>query len=109
MYPGIWMLDEQRMIQIVLNLISNAAKFTEKGSIRIIVSWQTTSTACSLKGSDRNQDNCTENDNNQASAVVREEDGATYYGNVQEFPETLEDSPSKKENHHLVTWEVNLI
>ena len=33
-------LDEQRMIQIILNLVSNACKFTEKGHVRIQISWE---------------------------------------------------------------------
>ena len=38
-------LDEQRMIQIILNLTSNAVKFTEKGYVRLRVSWETTTKA----------------------------------------------------------------
>ena len=33
-------LDEQRMIQIILNLVSNACKFTEKGHVRIQIGWE---------------------------------------------------------------------
>ncbi len=31
-------LDEQRMIQIILNLVSNAVKFTQKGHVRLQIS-----------------------------------------------------------------------
>mgnify|MGYP003877941835 CR=1 FL=1 len=41
-------LDEQRMIQIILNLTSNAVKFTAKGYVRLRVSWETTATSDTL-------------------------------------------------------------
>ena len=38
--PHYVQLDPQRMLQIFLNLITNATKFTDKGSITIKVSWE---------------------------------------------------------------------
>ena len=37
--PKTLQIDPQRIMQIVLNLISNATKNTKKGSIRILISW----------------------------------------------------------------------
>jgi signal transduction histidine kinase/CheY-like chemotaxis protein len=39
--PERLLIDELRVRQIVLNLVANAAKFTEQGHIRIDVSWRT--------------------------------------------------------------------
>ena len=88
-------IDEQRAIQIILNLVSNAVKFTEKGHVRIRIRWQTTSSSeahlneeCNMEKSMNNQE---------------EEEGATLFGDIREFPGILEASPALKNNHHLVT------
>lgn len=39
--PAFLMIDSQRLLQILLNLTSNSAKFTSKGSVNFIVSWET--------------------------------------------------------------------
>ena len=38
--PHCLSLDQQRMTQIFLNLVTNAVKFTEKGSIHVKVTWE---------------------------------------------------------------------
>lgn len=43
--PSILELDSQRMLQILLNLTSNAVKFTERGQVTIQIDW-----VCSLEG-----------------------------------------------------------
>lgn len=40
--PHFLRLDPQRMLQIFLNLVTNAVKFTERGSITIKISWEDT-------------------------------------------------------------------
>lgn len=50
-------LDEQRMIQIILNLTSNACKFTEKGYVRLSIRWQTISAAPSRNTESTNEHN----------------------------------------------------
>ena len=94
-------LDEQRMIQIILNLVSNACKFTEKGYVRIHVSWQTISTS---SGHPEEKGNISTY-NSQARIDNAKEEGreTPRLGDMREFLNTLEGSPSKKESHHLVT------
>ena len=38
--PKFLNFDGQRLLQIILNLVSNAVKFTEKGRVTILVDWQ---------------------------------------------------------------------
>ena len=101
-------LDEQRMIQIMLNLTSNAVKFTEKGRVHFRVSWQTTSATpfCNIR--DREQQH-----HHPEEPIARvfnyEEHNQRLHTpfqidvNIEEFPNVLEDSPSLKSNQHLIT------
>ena len=93
-------LDEQRVIQIILNMVSNAVKFTEKGHVRIRVRWQTISTSGAQLDSSENKAN---NQSQENSAVPEEEDEAALFNFTEEFSDTLEDCPSNKENCHLAT------
>lgn len=45
--------DHARLIQIMSNLLSNSIKFTERGDIRLELSWQPGSTNAGSKGSDQ--------------------------------------------------------
>ena len=93
--PAFLDLDEQRMIQIILNLVSNACKFTEKGHVRIHVSWQTVSSPCTQEEIEVIND----------AQKAQEEEGreTTQVGDMREFPDIIEARPSKKDSHHLVT------
>ena len=91
-------LDEQRMIQIILNLVSNACKFTEKGHVRIQVSWQSFSSS----NSPVRQLGQTENID-QDAAVGQEEEEPELCGDIREFRDTSEICLLDKEKLHLVT------
>ena len=98
--PRVLNLDEQRMIQIAFNLVSNAVKFTEKGHFRIRVCWQTISTYCTEQ--DRKEDFALIRNSSQDKTDDERKEG-TQPEDIREFPDDLGASPSKRENHHLVT------
>ena len=87
-------LDEQRMIQIILNLVSNACKFTETGYVRIHVSWQTISTYSANLEDTVSPFLQTPRDKIEESARI---------GDVREFPNALEARPWMNESLHLIT------
>ena len=103
--PKYLKLDEQRMIQIILNLVSNACKFTEKGHVRIHVSWQPTSP------SDASQQLHTLQEiqasqtmsNNQTSLDQVIEREAEFDRDIREFLYTSEACSFNKEKLHLMT------
>lgn len=96
-------LDEQRVIQIILNLVSNAVKFTEKGYVRLRISWQTISTSTPRLDYLPELETKQIRSNNQAAFVTEEEGENAHAWDIQEFQDFQEGRPSKKESHHLVT------
>ena len=95
-------LDEQRMIQIILNLVSNAVKFTEKGYIRLRICWRSTSTSDAFQSLPEIEEKQL---GRRSQVTYSEEDEAAHSGDMQEFPEIQEDSPAIKENNHLAVTE----
>ena len=95
-------LDEQRMIQIVLNLISNACKFTEKGYVRIHISWQPISTS-DEQHIPQEDESCEIRNSNSMKMLVQNNKDTEEYGDVREFKESSEDCLLNKEKLHLVT------
>ena len=100
--PAFLDLDEQRMIQIILNLVSNAVKFTEKGYVRIHVSWQTI-VASSRRQHEAKESLAVNHSKDRIDEDKEEGREAGHFEDMREFLSTLEASPSKKESHHLVT------
>ena len=100
--PRLLDLDEQRIIQIILNLVSNACKFTEKGYVRIHVSWQTI-VASSSSNQEGNGLQETNNSRDRIDEENEEDREAAHSGDMREFMNSLDASPSKRESHHLVT------
>ena len=94
-------LDEQRIIQIILNLVSNAVKFTEKGYVRIRISWQTVSTYCDEQERKENLSLITNNSQNKVDEEKEEGRETARFGDMREFPDNLEARPSMKESYHL--------
>ena len=95
-------LDEQRMIQIILNLVSNACKFTEKGHVRIQVSWEKHP---AIKTQLEPQEALTTpaDENGQDAEASQEEGESELYGDLREYRDTSELSLLDREKLHLVT------
>ena len=101
-------LDEQRMIQIMLNLTSNAVKFTEKGRVYLRVSWQSTSaTSANLGDSNKEQQQQQQLEESKANIInydiQKKEILDTSELNAEDISDAVDDSPSRKSNQHLFT------
>ena len=94
-------LDEQRVIQIILNLVSNACKFTEKGHVRIQVSWEPVTARKSQQVLDDVQTVQTEN--NHSKQASNEEREFMLGGDMREYLETSEACSQNQEKLHLIT------
>ena len=103
--PRFLKLDEQRMIQIILNLTSNAVKFTEKGQVRIHVSWQTISTTSHTHTESlaHGMSQVLNNIQNSMEENRGLEEETAMFGDMQEFPHSHEPLPSNRGSHHLLT------
>ena len=102
--PRFLKLDEQRMIQIILNLTSNAVKFTEKGQVRIHVSWQTISTTSHThtESLTHGMNQVLNNIQNSMDENRGLEEETAIFGDMQEFS-NASGGPSNGGNHHLIT------
>ena len=90
-------LDEQRMIQIILNLVSNAVKFTEKGYVRLRVSWLMTSRSYAQKELPTRGNSNLLGNHVHSAAIVEEE--ADCYHDTEEFSDNVQASLSIREGH----------
>ena len=93
-------LDEQRMIQIILNLVSNACKFTERGHVRIQVSWERTSTSGTQIGA--REGSVTPARSSIQNIVVEQEEEPNFFESMREYRDTSENLLNK-ERLHLVS------
>ena len=94
-------LDEQRMIQIILNLVSNACKFTEKGYVRIHISWQATFSSSTKLVSQEYKAYEVESSGLLTSSQNKKE--TEDFGDMRELKDTSEDLLLNREKLHLVT------
>ena len=46
--PSLILLDEGRFVQILINFVGNAIKFTEKGNVTVILHWKNLETPLNL-------------------------------------------------------------
>ena len=94
-------LDEQRMIQIILNLVSNACKFTERGHVRIQVSWEKISTSGAQTGS--REGLATPVKSSNQNIIVEQEEEPNFFESMREYRDTSENCLLNKERLHLVS------
>ena len=74
-------IDSQRITQAILNIVSNAVKYTNSGSVSIIVSWKRTSSTFAVEDSSDDSD----------SSSILENTSRITFGNYRSMPKFLGD------------------
>ena len=99
--PKYLKLDEQRMIQIILNLVSNACKFTEKGQVRIYVGWEHATQRQPIPLETQADPNISNNQtlSNQVMKIEYDADD----GDIEEYLYASESCSFNKQKLHLMT------